>query len=216
MNNLRYISEIKQFKKLSLTRFFGKPIIYSLGAKLKNLIIRNILTQTGSSVYIKNTVEFLGSTYIEIWNASYSLLGLVINGRCYDNNHISLESGVIIERNVGIFSLDNTYIEIGQYTFIGPNVCIAGPGNIRIGKHCLIAAQVGIYANNYKFKYLIKLIQKQSINYKGIVIEDDCCLGYGVKVLDGVTIGKGSIISAGVVVTQNIPPYSRINVSKLT
>jgi acetyltransferase-like isoleucine patch superfamily enzyme len=28
------------------------------------------------------------------------------------------------------------------------------------------------------------------------------------KVLDGVTIGRGSVIGAGAVVTDNIPPYS--------
>lgn len=43
---------------------------------------------------------------------------------------------------------------------------------------------------------------------KGIVIEDDCWLGTGVKILDGVTIGKGSVIGAGAVVTKNIPSYS--------
>ncbi|MEO1186848.1 MAG: DapH/DapD/GlmU-related protein, partial [Cyanobacteria bacterium J06636_27] len=41
-----------------------------------------------------------------------------------------------------------------------------------------------------------------------IVIEDDCWLGHNVTVLDGVKIGKGSIIGAGSVVNQNIPPFS--------
>jgi acetyltransferase-like isoleucine patch superfamily enzyme len=40
------------------------------------------------------------------------------------------------------------------------------------------------------------------------VIEDDCWLGTGVKVLDGVTIGQGSVVGAGAVVTKDIPPYS--------
>uniref|UniRef100_A0ACD5GX85 DapH/DapD/GlmU-related protein n=1 Tax=Desertifilum tharense IPPAS B-1220 TaxID=1781255 RepID=A0ACD5GX85_9CYAN len=46
----------------------------------------------------------------------------------------------------------------------------------------------------------------QGATYKGITIEDDCWLGCGVKVLDGVTIGRGSVIGAGSVVTKNIPP----------
>lgn len=33
-------------------------------------------------------------------------------------------------------------------------------------------------------------------------------LGYGVIVLTGVTVGRGSIVAAGSVVTRDIPPYS--------
>lgn len=40
------------------------------------------------------------------------------------------------------------------------------------------------------------------------MISDDCWLGHNVTVLDGVTIGKESIIGAGSVVSKDIPPYS--------
>ena len=40
------------------------------------------------------------------------------------------------------------------------------------------------------------------------MIEDDCWLGTGAKVLDGVRIGRGCVIGAGAVVTKDIPPYS--------
>jgi acetyltransferase-like isoleucine patch superfamily enzyme len=40
------------------------------------------------------------------------------------------------------------------------------------------------------------------------VIEDDVWIGANVTVVDGVTIGRGSIIGAGAVVTTNIPAYS--------
>lgn len=40
---------------------------------------------------------------------------------------------------------------------------------------------------------------------KPIIIEDDVWLGYGVKVLKGVHIGKGSLIGAMSVVTKDIP-----------
>ena len=51
-------------------------------------------------------------------------------------------------------------------------------------------------------------IRLQGIRANGIKIEDDVWLGVGSTVLDGVTIGKGSVIGAGAVVTKNIPPYS--------
>jgi lipopolysaccharide O-acetyltransferase len=43
---------------------------------------------------------------------------------------------------------------------------------------------------------------------KEVFIDDDCWLGEKVAVLPGVTVGKGSIIGAGSVVTSDIPPYT--------
>jgi acetyltransferase-like isoleucine patch superfamily enzyme len=72
----------------------------------------------------------------------------------------------------------------------------------------MIASHSGIYANNHNFADPTQPICKQGNSYKGITVEEDCWLGSGVRVLDGVTIGRGSIIGAGAVVTKDIPPYS--------
>lgn len=40
---------------------------------------------------------------------------------------------------------------------------------------------------------------------KDVIIEDNVWLGYGVKVLKGVHIGKNSLIGAGSIVTRDIP-----------
>ena len=37
------------------------------------------------------------------------------------------------------------------------------------------------------------------------IAKDDVWIGFGVIILDGVTIGKGAIIAAGSVVTKSIP-----------
>ena len=39
-------------------------------------------------------------------------------------------------------------------------------------------------------------------------IETGCLIGIGAIVLDGVRVGRGSIIGAGCVVTKDVPPYS--------
>ncbi|NJM72477.1 MAG: acyltransferase [Scytonema sp. RU_4_4] len=72
----------------------------------------------------------------------------------------------------------------------------------------MIASHTGIYANNHNFADLTRPMKSQGVTSKGIVIENDCWLGTGVKVLDGVRIGCGSVIGAGAVVTKDIPPYS--------
>ncbi len=51
-------------------------------------------------------------------------------------------------------------------------------------------------------------IKQQSNKTAKVIIEDDVWLGCGVKVMSGVTIGKGSVIAAGAVVTKDVPPYT--------
>jgi acetyltransferase-like isoleucine patch superfamily enzyme len=48
----------------------------------------------------------------------------------------------------------------------------------------------------------------QGITAQGIVIEDNCWIGAGAIVLDGVTIGRGACVGAGSVVTKSVPPHS--------
>ena len=43
-----------------------------------------------------------------------------------------------------------------------------------------------------------------------MVIEDGCWIGANVTTLKGVTIGRGSVVAAGAVVTRSCPPYSII------
>lgn len=43
---------------------------------------------------------------------------------------------------------------------------------------------------------------------KAIHIEDDCWIGANAVILPGVTIGRGSTIGAGAIVSRDVPPYS--------
>jgi acetyltransferase-like isoleucine patch superfamily enzyme/putative methionine-R-sulfoxide reductase with GAF domain len=162
----------------------------------------------GKKVFIQEGVEFLSAEKIALGDEVYLFRNVKLNA-WNENCKILLGDRVALERGVDIGCAgDDCTIEIGENTFIGPYTCIGGPGNIKIGKHCLIAAHVGIVANNHIFSDPVQNIRDQGLTKKGIEIGDDCWLGYGVKVLDGVTIGQGSVIGAGAVVTKDIPPYS--------
>jgi len=45
-------------------------------------------------------------------------------------------------------------------------------------------------------------------NDQNIIFEGDNWVGTGATILKGVTIGQGSIIAAGSIVTKDVPPYS--------
>ncbi|MEH1943818.1 MAG: DapH/DapD/GlmU-related protein [Nostoc sp.] len=208
MHNEQYFSKLQRVQELLVTTVLGDIPTLILGTKLRNLGYRSIFAQIGSPVYIQNGVEFNGTSCIEIGSGAYIFKGVRMDARGDKNNRIHLGNRVAIERNVDIGSLEDTCIYIDEDTFIGPSVCIEGPGDIKIGKHCLIAAHSGIFANNHNFADPMEPIKSQGVTRKGIVIEDDCWLGHGVTVLDGVTIGKGSVIGAGAVVNRDIPPFS--------
>lgn len=199
-------SRIKETVVTNLLEWIPRPI----GTTLRGLIYRTIFASMGSATHIQKGVEFLGANQIEIGSQVKILRNVHLDAR-NQNSKIRLGNLVCLEQGVCISVVPhegNCQIEIGERTFLGPYTCVAGPGHIKIGKSCLIASHVGIYANNHNFADPTRYICDQGITRKGIVIEDDCWLGSGVKVLDGVKIGRGSVIGAGAVVTKDIPPYS--------
>ena len=53
-------------------------------------------------------------------------------------------------------------------------------------------------------------VEKLPENDAPVIIEDDVWLGCNVTILKGVTIGRGSVVAAGAVVTKSCEPYSLI------
>jgi acetyltransferase-like isoleucine patch superfamily enzyme len=101
------------------------------------------------------------------------------------------------------------HIEIGSNTSVGQGTIIYGNGGVKIGNNVLIAGQCFIVASSHRFDDNNVPMSEQGITAKGIVIEDNVWIGAGTKILDGVTIGRNSIIGANSVVTKDIPPQSK-------
>lgn len=89
------------------------------------------------------------------------------------------------------------------------NVLIdACSGFIKLGNNVIIGPNSVLRAANHIFTDLDKPIRYQGHSGGKIIIEDDCWLGANVIVLKDVTVGKGSVIGAGAIVTKDIPPLS--------
>lgn len=100
----------------------------------------------------------------------------------------------------------------GAEIIIGENVGISGSTisaskSIRIGDNVLVGSGC-VICDNDAHPINPKDRRNQScIKAKPIKIEDDVFIGARCLVLKGVTIGKGSMIGAGSVVTKSVPPY---------
>ncbi len=191
-------SESRHRLQETILSFFLGGIPRPLGTGLRRLLYPAMFGHMGRGSYIQEGCEFIGANRIEIDDAVKILRDVRINIPI--GGLLRVGSNVCLDRGVDICTMGvDCVIEIGQDSFLGPYACVEGPGNIKIGRHCLIASHSGIYASSR---------QASGLTREGIEIGDNCWLGTGAKILDGVKIGQNCIIGAGSVVTKSIPPYS--------
>lgn len=109
---------------------------------------------------------------------------------------ISNPKNVFLYGNNG---LNNASISTTNAKFIMmPNSGAAEGLRVSTGNHAMILG---------RFYRDIKEADKPKGYDKDIIVESDVWIGRSVILLAGVTVGRGSTIAAGAVVTKNIPPY---------
>lgn len=92
--------------------------------------------------------------------------------------------------------------------------CTIAP--LTIGKKVIFGPKPTIITGDHRIDIIGKYIMDVTDAEKGpehdapVVIEDDVWCGANVTILKGVTIGRGSVVAAGAVVTKSFPPYSII------
>lgn len=126
-------------------------------------------------------------------------------GRCGQNTFLSR----------GVYSGN---IEIGSSVSIGTGAWfVSRNAKIIINDNVVIAPNVTIYTGDHVTNMLGKHIceiteqdkaESPDVWDKDVVIESGCWIGTRAVILKGVTVGRGSIIGAGAVVTRDVPPYS--------
>lgn len=99
-------------------------------------------------------------------------------------------------------------LKIGNHSNIGPYAYIGCSGYIEIGNNVMISPRVSIYAENHVFSRTDIPMKAQGVTKQFVKIEDDCWIAANSIILAGVTIGKGSVVAAGSVVSKDVPPYS--------
>lgn len=92
-------------------------------------------------------------------------------------------------------------IRVGKNVFINAGCCFQDQGGIIIGDGVLIGHQVVLATLNHD----LDPDKRQSMIPKPIVIGNNVWIGSHATILGGVTIGDGSVIAAGAVVTKDVP-----------
>jgi len=94
---------------------------------------------------------------------------------------------------------------LGSRVSINRGSLLHAGGGIRIGSDVLIGPNVTIYSQNHRYQG-VGPVGGQGYNSAAVVIEDLVWLAASVIVLPGVTVGRGSVVAAGSVVTKDVPP----------
>lgn len=120
-------------------------------------------------------------------------------------NLLSQITNTEIDESTAVFT--PLYINYGKHTKIGKNVfinfdCIfLDLGGIIIEDNVLIAPKVSLLSEGHP----IEPENRHALVPKPIYIKKNAWIGTGATILQGVTIGKNSIVAAGSVVTKDVP-----------
>lgn len=178
------------------------------GYWLRRKAYRGLFASMGSGVIIGRHVTLRGAERIHLGKGVAIDDNVVLDARDAEGV-IEIGDGVLISRNT-IIRARNGLIRIGAGSDIGANCILATDQRLDIGRDVLVAAYVYLCAggNHAYDRTDIPIIQQGFTRKGGTVVEDDVWIGSHSIVMDGVTVGKGSIIGAHSVVNASIEPLS--------
>ena len=131
----------------------------------------------------------------------YRLVGLDVAPSSFIMGNLELLAG----------SADSFYdkLHVGRDTVIGNHVTINLDAAVTIGNNVSLSPFVRIYTSTHQLGPGSSR-RLPGVLAKPVVIEEGCWVGLGAMILPGVTLGHGTVVAAGAVVVQEVPPDSYV------
>jgi acetyltransferase-like isoleucine patch superfamily enzyme len=121
-------------------------------------------------------------------------------------HHFDVGSNTVIE-DYTVINNGAGDVTIGDNSIIGIGTVIIGP--VTMGNGSYTGQHVFMAGFNHGFQDGTKnsRLQPVDIRGKGVVLEEDVFIGSNSVITAGVTIGKGTQVGAGSVVSRDLPPH---------
>lgn len=177
------------------------------GSVLRGLVYRSVLEAVGSGCFIEKDVRWQVPRRIHLGQRVMIGEGCFVDAHSL-TGHILLGDDVWLSRGCYILAHRDVEVRIDDRAYIGHRSLLYGTGGIHIGQDALLANDVQLICGNHTFARRDIPIRAQPTVEQPIIIEEDVWLGASAIVLGGVTVGRGSVVGAGAVVTHDLPPYS--------
>ena len=185
----------------------GLPTLAGIGVRAA--LYRLMLRMDGTAA-IERNVRLRFASNIRLGAGSYLDEGVYIHA-CPNGVEIGANTLVMHGAVLHVYNfrdLPRAGIRIGRDCLIGEYSVIRGQGGVTIGDRVYTSPGTQIIAVNHVFDDPARPFVEQGITAVGIVVEDDVWLGSAAVVTDGVRIGRGAVVAAGAVVTQDVPAHT--------
>jgi acetyltransferase-like isoleucine patch superfamily enzyme len=163
-----------------------KNIVRLFLSKIKLLFLKK---QIGKNSYVDSTVTVFGWAHVAIGK----------------NTLIGEQSWL----NVNVREAGFNHIQIGDSCYIGRRNLLSSSRKLILGDFVMTSNECKFLGSNHIFSNpMLPYIETGTTNDDFQKIGANTWIGAGAIVLGAVTIGHGSIIGAGSIVTKNIAPFS--------
>jgi len=173
-------------------------------------VLQDTLSQAsrslGSSMWLGAKLKLVSASLGTLPNSLASL----VRGRFYRaaGLHVHPTAHIMGDLELtGMLDGVEAKLNIGPRASVGYNVTINLDAEVEIGPDASIGPFVRIYTGTHPIGPGSSR-RNPALLARPVRIEKGAWIGLGAMVLPGVTVGEGSIVAAGAVVTQNVPPHT--------
>lgn len=191
--------------KYEVVGWLASPAPGALGYLLRKHLYPLVCAEVGPGVQFGRNVQLRHPAKIRIGAGTAVDDGCVLDARGAGKNGFRIGEDVLVARD-SILQAKTGDLHVGDDCVIGPQCYLGSASHIEIGRGVLISGQCYIGGGRYRSDKGAPRFADQTAYSSGPVsVGDDVWIGAGARILDGVTIGRGSVIGAGAVVQRDVP-----------